>query len=113
MLRTSCVLVKKIPLTHNIFELTYHCPQLAQEPPKAGQYVMFQLAPRINRAYSIATYNESSHTFSLIIKRITEGKGSPSLCDAELGTEFFGIIPLGNFVLRDTPNNKCFIGTGT
>jgi NAD(P)H-flavin reductase len=26
---------------------------------------------------------------------------------------FSGMIPLGHFTLRDTSNNKCFIGTGT
>ena len=35
------------------------------------------------------------------------------ICDAEVGTPFQGMIPLGHFVLRDTPRNKCFIGTGT
>lgn len=35
------------------------------------------------------------------------------ICNAEVGMSFSGILPLGHFVLRDTPTSKCFIGTGT
>lgn len=113
MLRTSFTLIEKTALTHDVYELIYHCPDLAQEPPKPGQYVMFQLASGLNRAYSIASYHPENDTFTLIIKRIIDGKGSPSICDAEPETVFSGMIPLGHFTLRETPVNKCFIGTGT
>jgi NAD(P)H-flavin reductase len=72
---------------------------------------MFQLAPGLNRSYSIALF--TSDSFTLVIKRIADGKGSPTICDANIGTVFSGMIPLGHFVLRDTPVSKCFIGTGT
>jgi len=35
------------------------------------------------------------------------------ICDAEIGSTFAGMLPLGHFTLRDTAKNKCFIGTGT
>ena len=111
MLRTTITLTDKKQLTHDVFELTYSCPDMVKEPPKPGQYVMFQLAPGLNRAYSIAIIRE--HTFTLIIKRIAEGRGSPLICDAEIGSVFNAMIPLGHFTLRDTPRSKCFIGTGT
>lgn len=111
MLRTSFTLIAKKNLTHDVFELTYSCPEMAKEPPKPGQYVMFQLAPGLSRAYSIAIIWEDS--FTLIIKRIPDGRGSPIICDAEVGTTLTGMIPLGHFTLRDTPRSKCFIGTGT
>ncbi|MDD2693652.1 MAG: FAD-dependent oxidoreductase [Candidatus Gracilibacteria bacterium] len=111
MLRTSFILTSKKQLTHDVFELVYSCPELPKEPPKSGQYVMFQLAPGLNRAYSLASY--TTDTFTLIIKRIPDGRGSPMICDAEVGTTFPGMIPLGHFILQDTPKNKCFIGTGT
>lgn len=131
MLRTPFTLIAKKQLTLDVFELTYNCPELSKEPPKAGQYVMFQLAPGLNRAYSLASFSlgsvdltsEDSHipsiqhseypTFTLIIKRIADGRGSPMICDAEIGTVFHGMIPLGHFTLQDTPQSKCFIGTGT
>lgn len=111
MLRTTITLVAKKQLTPDVFELTYSCPDMIKEPPKAGQYVMFQLAPGLNRAYSIAIIRETD--FTLIIKRIAEGRWSPIICDAEVGTAFNAMIPLGHFTLRDTPRSKCFIWTGT
>lgn len=111
MLRTTITLTGKKQLTHDVYELTYSCPEMVKEPPRPGQYVMFQLAPGLNRAYSIAIIKET--TFTLIIKRIAEGRGSPLICDAEIGTSSNAMIPLGHFTLRDTPRSKCFIGTGT
>jgi ferredoxin-NADP reductase len=70
MLKTHFTLVKKRQLTHDVFELTYHCPDLARDIPKPGQYVMFQLAPELNRAYSFAHFSEEN--FTLIVKRVTE-----------------------------------------
>ena len=130
MLRTTFTLIGKKQLTHDVYELVYSCPELTKEPPKPGQYVMFQLAPGLNRAYSLASSSlvldnipfEDSNTsalhsplptFTLIIKRVTDGRGSPMICDAEVGTVFSGMIPLGHFTLQDTPRSKCFIGTGT
>lgn len=111
MLRTTITLTDKKQLTHDVYELTYTCWEMSKEPPKPGQYVMFQLAPGLNRAYSIAIIRES--TFTLIIKRIAEWRGSPLICDAEIGAVFNAMIPLGHFTLSDTPRSKCFIGTGT
>jgi ferredoxin-NADP reductase len=123
MLKTQFTLISKSLLTHDVYELIYSCPDMTKEAPKSGQYVMFQLAPGLNRAYSIASFSvpailPPSHpttqpSFALIIKRIPEGRGSPLICDAEIGAIFSGMLPLGHFVLQDNSKNKCFIGTGT
>lgn len=113
MIRTNFTLTKNVPLTHNVHELSYHCRDITNEVPLPGQYIMFQLAPGLNRAYSLSDYHAASSIFTLIIKRIPEGKGSPIICDAKVGTIFSGMIPLGHFTLRNTRNKKCFIGTGT
>lgn len=122
MLKTTFTLISKKELTHDVFELIYSCPELEKEMPKPGQYVMFQLAPWLSRAYSISEFNISplnkggwrgDSIFTLIIKRIAEGRWSPIICDAEIGTTFSGMLPLGHFTLQDTPKTKCFIGTGT
>jgi NAD(P)H-flavin reductase len=111
MLKTTFTLKQKNILTHDVFELIYSCPDINNEYPKPGQYVMFQLAPWLNRAYSFASYR--SWEFTLIIKRIAHGKGSPIICDAEVGSVFTGLLPLGHFVLQNTAVPKCFIWTGT
>lgn len=111
MIHTTFILISKKELTHDVYELIYTCPDFSEESPKSGQYVMFQLAPWLNRAYSFSDFSRDS--FTLIIKRIPEGKGSPIICDADVGTQFSGILSLWHFILRDTPVSKCFIGTGT
>lgn len=111
MIKTQFTLTEKRQLTHDVYELTYVCPDMTKEYPKPWQYVMFQLAPGLNRAYSIASFE--GDTFTLIIKRIADGRGSPMICDAEVGTVFSGMLPLGHFVLQDNTRTKCFIGTGT
>lgn len=111
MLKTTFTLIAKTQLTHDVFELVYQCDDMSQDAPKPGQYVMFQLAPGLNRAYSFASFTEK--TFTLIIKRVAYGKWSPLICDADIGSIFSWIISLGHFVLRDTDVRKCFIGTGT
>ncbi len=111
MLKTQFTLIAKRSITHDVYELIYSCSDLAKDTPKSGQYVMFQLAPGLNRSYSIASF--TIDTFTLVIKRVTEGKGSSIICDAPIGQVFSGMLPLGHFVLRDTPVSKCFIGTGT
>lgn len=111
MLKTSFILTSKKPLTHDVYELVYSCPDMEKDIPKPGQYVLFQLAPGLNRAYSLAHFQWTS--FTLIIKRIADGRGSPIICDADIGTVFSGMISLGHFTLRENSRNKCFIWTGT
>lgn len=111
MLKTHFALISKKQLTHDVYELVYDCQEFKKSMMKSGQYVMFQLAPWLNRAYSIASYD--AQTFTLIIKRIPDGKWSPIICDAPIGTIFSGMLPLGHFVLQENSLSKCFIGTGT
>jgi ferredoxin-NADP reductase len=87
MLKTYFILRSKKQLTHDVFELIYDCPEMTgAHMPKPGQYVMFQLAPGLNRAYSFASF--SDQVFTLIVKRVANGKGSPIICDASVGTRF-------------------------
>ena len=109
MKKLTVTLIRKNQLTHDVFELTYSLPENPSIEP--GQYMMFQLEPGLNRAYSIAAFSETECT--LIVKRMEEGKGSPRICDANIGDTFQVMIPLGHFVLKNTPVSKCFIGTGT
>ncbi len=109
MLKTSFLLTDKRLLTSDVWELHYSYEWSVDILP--GQYVMFQLAPGLNRAYSFAWFSEN--TFMLIIECIPEWRGSPMICHADIGTKFDGMLGLGHFTLKNTPANKCFIGTGT
>lgn len=111
MVTTTFTLINKNQLTHDVYELFYNCPDLTDFQPKSGQYMMFQLAPWLSRAYSFAYYSGSK--FTLIVKRIPDGKVSPIICDAEIGTVYSGMLWIGHFILRDTLVSKCFIGTWT
>lgn len=73
MLKTTFTLIRKKQITHDVFELVYSYGTESRMLPSdkqivPGQYVMFQLAPGLNRAYSIASF--SGQDFTLIIKRI-------------------------------------------
>ena len=72
MLKTQFTLIAKRLLTQDVYELVYSCPDLVRELPQPGQYAMFQLAPGLNRSYSIASF--TTDTFTLVIKRIADGK---------------------------------------
>ncbi len=109
MKKLSATLVHKIQLTHDVYELTYSLPENPSIAP--WQYMMFQLEPWLNRSYSIASFSWLNCT--LIVKRISDGKGSPRICDASIGDIFQIMIPLGHFILKATSIPKCFIGTGT
>lgn len=116
MFKSTFQLLAKKQLTHDVYELIYSYGTQDNKLPSdqqiiPGQYVMFQLAPGLNRAYSIASFTEEN--FTLIIKRIEWGRGSPMICDAPVGSSLSGLIPIGNFFLQNTQNAKCFIGTGT
>lgn len=109
MLKTDFTLVWKHPLTHDVWELEY--TYQGEVELLAGQYVMFQLAPWVNRAYSLSAFEPGR--FSLIVKCYPDWKGSPMICHADIGSVHHGMLGLGHFTLRENDNNKCFIGTGT
>lgn len=103
-------LLSKRPLTHDVFELRFASSVPLES--KAGEYVIFDLAQGVKRAYSIAFRGEDS-SFGFIVKRVEGGAGSPILCGLEIGDEIGGMGPMGHFTLRETDVSKCFIGTGT
>lgn len=67
ILTSKYVLVSKKRLTSDVFELVFDTPE--KIPSKAGEYVLFDLAPGIKRAYSIA-HRSQSGAFAFIIKRV-------------------------------------------
>lgn len=106
-------LVEKRQLTNDVFELIFTAPTTGET--KAGEYILFTLTDStgdiVKRAYSIAYAKDGKFIF--VIKRVEGGKGSPLICDANVGTQFEAMGPMGHFTLRQTEVPKCFIGTGT
>lgn len=65
--KSAFTLVTKRPLTHDVFELVFESS--AELPSKAGEYVIFDLAQGVKRAYSIA-FRTDSGAFGFIVKRV-------------------------------------------
>lgn len=108
--KSEFVLRTKKRLTADVFELVFDPSQPLESKP--GEYVMFELAPGVKRAYSIA-FRTSDGAFGFVVKRVEGGAGSPILCGFEVGSKVPAMGPMGHFVLRDGDVPRCFIGTGT
>lgn len=110
---SQATLTKKIHLTHDVFELHYSIPNLADFT--SGQFITFLLPELGGRAYSILEKREG--LIVLIIKRWGKEDGwrwgSMYLCDMEPGVELKCVGPTGHFTLTDGDKNRCFLWTGT
>jgi len=106
-------LEKKIPLTHDVFELHYKLPEALDMKP--GQFFTFILPGVWGRSYSALDIQWD--IVILIIKRweISDGGRwwSVLLCDSEIWGEFKAVWPAGHFVLQENLKNKLFLWTGT
>lgn len=103
-------MTKKIQLTADVFELDFISTEPMDHIP--GQFSTFILDGIGWRSYSMLSSNDTN--FTLIIKRIADGKqGSICLCDSEVWSEFKWVGPVWKFVLNDAHNAKLFAGTGT
>lgn len=103
-------LIKKNKLTPDVYELIFDFE--AELKAIAWQFITFILPSWLRRAYSIAFQNWNK--FEFIIKRLENGRWwSKEICDLELETSLDFIWPIWHFVLKETPENKLFIGTGT
>lgn len=110
IVKSSFTLRAKRELTRDVFELVFESSVPSES--KAGEYVIFDLAPGVKRAYSIA-FRGDDGSFGFVVKKVEGGAGSPVLCGLEVGAEIGGMGPMGHFTLRETDVAKCFIGTGT
>ena len=103
-------LIKKDKLTPDVYELIFEFSW--ELKTVAGQFITFILPSWLRRAYSVAF--QSWNKFEFIIKRLENGRWwSKEICDLEIGTSLDFIWPVWHFILKETPENKLFIGTGT
>ena len=113
MALTQAKLIKKIAITHDVYELHYELSEQKQMEP--GQFLTFILPWIWGRSYSVLELVWS--IAKLIIKKWPTQAGwrwwSILLCEAEIWDEFKCVWPAGHFLLQENTKNKLFIGTWT
>lgn len=108
--KTEFTLRNSRKLTSDVFELVFEPGTPVSSNP--GEYVIFELAPGVKRAYSIA-FRTDDGAFGFVVKRVEGGSGSPILCGLASGDKISGMGPMGHFTLREGDVPRCFVGTGT
>ena len=110
----TCTLIKKIPLTNDVWELHYDLSLFTEM--KSWQFITFIMKWIGGRSYSILEILNWKIAI-LVIKRwgIEDGGRGWSLylCDAQIGEEFQYVWPAGHFNLSEGIKNRLFLGTGT
>lgn len=79
----------------------------------AGQFLMFQVNPTVKRAYSIASVPSENTKVELFIDTAPGGPASQYFSSIAEDTACTFMAPYGQFVLRDTPNDKIFLAGST
>ncbi len=103
--------ISKVYLTPDTIELKVETKDFAFQ---AGQYISLKMKDKIwvfNRSYSIATWDENS--FTLTIKILPNGRWGTFLTKLKQKAKIEFLWPEWHFVLKETPNPKVFIATGT
>jgi CDP-4-dehydro-6-deoxyglucose reductase len=88
--------------------------QTADMEFKPGQFVTVRFKDDIgffNRAYSIVELKDG--VLTLCVTLLKGGRGSSFITNYDVGSQVEITEPKGDFYLRETPNPKVFVGTGT
>ena len=111
MLLKNFELIKKIKLTHDVFELTFSCDNILK--PLLWQFITFLLPNNIwARPYSILECKKDILKF--IIKRVENWKwASKFICDSNIWDIIKWVWPTWKFVLQENKKNKLFFWTWT
>ncbi|MFA6173477.1 MAG: PepSY-associated TM helix domain-containing protein [Kiritimatiellales bacterium] len=105
------LIVSKTMVADTVMEIQLRTPALEF---KAGQYVTVRFKDDVgffNRAYSIVGLKDGILT--LCVTLLKGGRGSSFITNYDVGSQVEITDPKGDFYLRDTPNPKVFVGTGT
>jgi ferredoxin-NADP reductase len=110
------VLVNKIPFPNGVDLLRFSLQTPSSIVFFPGQYIILKVPSGVsfvNRLYSIASSSTQTGSFELLIKRIPGGLASNYINSFAVGqsVEFSG--PAGQFSLKNTPQTKVFLTTGT
>jgi Na+-transporting NADH:ubiquinone oxidoreductase subunit F len=105
--------IKKIPLTDDVYELTFIWPK--DTPLIPGQFLTFFIDNVWAKMYSILQKNWNKYSFiikEIDIKNGWQG-GSTALCNLEAWDIIPAIGPVWKFTLQTNTKPKLFCGTGT
>lgn len=78
-----------------------------------GQYGTFIINPTTRRQYSFCSNPQDEHVIEIVVDTKPGGPGSNYFLEKRVGDAVEFLAPLGNFILRDSPNKKIFVATGT
>ena len=105
----SYQLIKNKQLTPDIFELTFTCTDKLEI--LAGHFIIFHLQKTwLKRAYSVVDNKDNYIVF--IVKRIENWAWwSKEICELKVWSVILWTWVLGNFLLKNSNDNKLFIAT--
>ena len=107
----SARIIEKKRISNTVLEVRFETAQMAFKP---GQYVTVRFKDDVgffNRAYSVVDFKDGILTLAVTL--LEGGRGSSFLANYDVGSKVEVTEPKGDFYLRDTPNPKVFVGTGT
>jgi len=105
------VILEKKMVSAIVMEIRLQTKDMAFKP---GQYVTIRFKDDIgffNRAYSIVGLKDGILTLAVTL--LNGGRGSSFITNYDVGSQVEITEPKGDFCLKDTPNPKVFVGTGT
>lgn len=79
---------------------------------KAGQFFLLDIAPKVSRAYSVAS-EPGDIGFSMCIKLLENGLGSTYLKSLKVGDSVDFSGPFGHFTLKESTKDIVMVATGT
>lgn len=114
MMQTAKILSKTM-LNDAVLELKLQTSKIELIP---GQWMFINylgLETPLKRAYSVAEIQTEGEVsiLTFLIKLLPEGKGSNQLRILQIGQEVWLEGPNGHFTLKNTPNPKVFLSTGS
>lgn len=105
------LITEKTMLSDTVLEIRLRTAEMDFKP---GQFVTVRFKDDVgffNRAYSIVELKDGILT--LCVTLLKGGRGSSFITNYDVGSQVEVTEPKGDFYLRNTPNPKVFVGTGT
>lgn len=111
-------LVRRIPLTDDVYELQFQLIKPKKIAFVAGQFVTIKVEdgnPKLFfRSYSIMSPPSQNNIITTCIKLVPTGRATPWLTTTPEGTDMSMMGPLGKFVFHESKEKEStFIATGT
>jgi ferredoxin-NADP reductase len=105
----TTTLLKRLWLSKNVFEIELSRPESFEF--EAGHTIRF-IHQSKERYYSLLS-TPHDDTFKLCVHHVPEGRFSPILANAEIGSRFGFTGPHGYFTFKPSQRDAVFVATGT